>query len=268
MNKLIICLFSLFLFVGCGDDEGPNPDVQIADFIASEGLEVTTTASGLNFVFQEEGTGDLPIVNSIMELTFTGMLTDGTIFSQSTSPIEAYITNQIEGLKEGLSMMRKGSRATFIIPPSIGFGSEGIGDVPGNSAIVYQIQVSKVDNRIQNTIDQYIEDNNLEANQTEEGLYYVLSEEGEGQGPNINSDIEINYTGRFVDGGVFDQSGASSANFPLSNLIRGWQIGIPLMGVGGVGEFIIPPQLAYGQEGRTGIPGDAVLIFDIELISF
>ena len=265
---LIICLFSLFLFVGCGNDDGPDPDTQIADFIASEGLAVTTTTSGLNFVFQEEGTGELPIINSIMELTFTGMLTDGTIFSQRNSPIEAYITNQIDGLKEGLLMMREGSRATFIIPPNIGFGSERIGDVPGNSAIVYEIEVTKIDNQIQNTIDKYIDDNNIEAKATEEGLYYVLSEEGEGEGPNLNSDIEINYIGRFVDGGVFDQSGASSANFPLSNLIRGWQIGIPLMGVGGVGEFIIPPQLGYGQEGRTGIPGDAVLIFDIELISF
>ena len=268
MNKLIICLFSLFLFVGCGDDDGPNPEIQIADFIAAEGLEVTTTASGLNFVFQEEGAGDLPIVNSIMELNFTGMLTDGTVFSQSSSPIEAYLTNQIAGLEEGLRMMREGSRATFIIPQSLGFGSESIGEVPGNSAIVYEIEITKIDNRVQNTIDQYILDNNLTASSTEEGLYYVLSDSGEGQGPNINSNIEINYTGRFVDGGVFDQSGASSASFPLSNLIRGWQIGIPLMGVGGVGEFIIPPQLGYGQEGRTGIPGDAVLIFDIELLSF
>jgi len=239
MNKLIICLFSLFLFVGCGDDDGPDPDIQIANFIESEGLTVTTTASGLNFVFQEEGTGDLPISNSIVEVTFTGKLTDGTIFSQSTSPIEAYITNQIEGLEEGLRMMKEGSRATFIIHPDLGFGSAGIGDVPGNSAIVYDIEIIKIDNRIQNTIDQYIEDNNLSASVTEEGLYYI-----------------------------FDQSGASSASFPLSNLIRGWQIGIPLMGVGGVGEFIIPPQLAYGEEGRTGIPGNAVLIFDIELLDF
>jgi len=95
-----------------------------------------------------------------------------------------------------------------------------------------------------------------------------LTEEGGEQKPNINSNIEINYEGRFLDGVSFDQSGDFPSIFALSNLIVGWQIGIPLMGRGGVGEFIIPPQLGYGRDGRGPIPGDAVLVFDIELVNF
>ncbi len=268
MNKLMIGLLTLVLLFGCKDDEAPDPDLQIADYIASEGLNVTTTASGLRYEFQEEGTGDLPVTNSILSITFTGKLTDGTIFTAGTTPVEVYITNQIEGLAEGFRLMRNGSKATFIIPPDLGFGDLTAGEIPANSVIIYEIEVHGISNRIQDEIDQYIEDNNLTVTETVEGLFYILNETGDDQRPNINSSIEINYEGRFVDGDVFDQSGDMPRTFPLSGLIRGWQIGIPLMGRGGDGLFIIPPQLGYGQDGRTGIPGNAVLIFDIELLDF
>lgn len=268
MNRFIIGLFALLVVLGCNKDETPDPETQIADYIAAEGLTVTTTASGLRYQFQDEGTGDLPISNSIMEVSFTGKLTDGTIFSSSSTPVEAYITTQVAGLEEGMRLMKDGSKATFIIPPNIGFGSGANGDIPGNSAIVYELEVHNIDNRIQTTIDQYIEDNSLTATETREGLFYVLNETGDDQRPNINSNIEINYIGRFTDGDIFDQSGNTPAVFPLSNLIRGWQIGIPLMGRGGDVDLIVPPQLGYGPGARQGIPGNSVLIFDIELLDF
>jgi len=268
MNKLIIGLFSLLLILGCNKDDVPDPDMQIADYIAAEGLNVTTSSSGLRYEFQAEGSGDLPISNSIMEVSFTGKLVDGTIFSQSSTPIEAYITTQIAGLEEGFRLMKAGSKATFIIPPELGFGSAAVGGVPANSVLIYEMEVHEIDNRIQNIMDQFITDNNLTASETSEGLFYVLNEPGGAEKPNIQSSIEINYVGKFINGDIFDQNGDNPASFPLSNLIRGWQIGIPLMGRGGDGVFIIPPQLAYGRDGRTGIPGNSVLIFDIELLDF
>jgi len=164
--------------------------------------------------------------------------------------------------------MRSGSKATFILPPDIGFGDVGTGDIPASSVLIYEIEVEAISNRVQDEIDQYIEDNNLSALETAEGLFYVLSEEGAAERPTVNSSVEINYVGKFTDGEVFDQSGTTPSVFRLSNLIRGWQVGIPLMGRGGDGVFIIPPQLGYGPTGRTGIPGNAVLIFDIELLDF
>lgn len=268
MNKLLIGLFTLLVVFGCKNEEAPDPDIQIAEYVAAEGLDVTTTASGLRYEFQEEGEGSRTISNSIVELTFTGKLVDGTVFTQSTSPINAYVSTQIAGLSEGLRLMRDGSKATFIIPPSIGFGNIAAGEVPANSVVIYEIEIHGIDNQVQETIDQYISDNNLNALETPEGLFYVLNEPGGSSKPNINSSIEINYVGRFTNGEIFDQNGDFPAVFPLRNLIPGWQIGIPFMGREGSGLFIIPPQLGYGFEGRTGIPGNAVLIFDIELIDF
>ncbi len=264
----MIGLFSLLLVLGCKKDDTPDPETQIADYIAAEGLNVTTSSSGLRYEFQTEGSGDLPISNSIMEVSFTGKLVDGTIFSQSNTPIEVYITTQIAGLEEGFRLMKPGSKATFIIPPDLGFGNAAVGDIPANSVIIYEIEAHEVDNRIQDVMDQFISVNNLAASETREGLFYVLNEPGGTEKPNIQSSIEINYVGKFINGDIFDQNGDNPASFPLSNLIRGWQIGIPLMGREGDGVFIIPPQLAYGQDGRTGIPGNSVLIFDIELLDF
>ncbi len=268
MNKLLIGLLTLVLIFGCKDDEPRDPELVIADYIAKEGLNVTTTASGLRYEFQEEGTGDLPVSNSILSLTFTQKLPDGEILSVGTTPSDNYITNQIAGLQEGLRLMKAGSKATFIIPPNIGFGNLRVGDVPANSVLIYEIEVQAISNRIQDEIDQYIEDNSLSVSETPEGLFYVLGEEGGSDRPDINSFVEINYVGRLTNGEIFDQTQDTPAIFALKNLIRGWQIGIPLMGRGGEGILIIPPQLAYGRDGRTGIPGNAVLIFDIELLDF
>lgn len=119
-------------------------------------------------------------------------------------------------------------------------------------------------------IEGYLAENNIEANVTDEGVYYVITEEGSGEtNPTLASTVEVKYKGYLLDGNVFDETvGSMSRSFPLTNLIRGWQIGIPLLTKGGKGTFYIPSGLGYGEQGRTGIPRNSVLIFDIELVDF
>ena len=80
--------------------------------------------------------------------------------------------------------------------------------------------------------------------------------------------MTIHYVGTFIDGSEFDSSvrRGEPATFPLGRLIRGWQEGVPMMGVGDRYEFAIPYHLAYGR-GRGPIPGGATLLFSIELIA-
>ncbi|MDG1513108.1 MAG: FKBP-type peptidyl-prolyl cis-trans isomerase [Mariniblastus sp.] len=123
-------------------------------------------------------------------------------------------------------------------------------------------------------IEQYIADNALDATPATEGLYVVIDDPGAGQNPTINSTVRVKYDGKFielnaqnqlVDGDSFDVSSESGATFPLANVIRGWQLGIPLFKTGGVGKLIIPSGLAYGASGSGSIPPNSVLVFDVEL---
>lgn len=99
--------------------------------------------------------------------------------------------------------------------------------------------------------------------------YRKLSGPGTGRRPNPTDTVTIHYVGRFIDGTEFDSSvrRGEPATFPLNRLIRGWQEGVPMMGVGDRYEFAIPYNLAYGYNGRGPIPGGATLVFTIELIA-
>ncbi|QZH75160.1 MAG: FKBP-type peptidyl-prolyl cis-trans isomerase [Erythrobacter sp.] len=99
-------------------------------------------------------------------------------------------------------------------------------------------------------------------------MFRRTSGSGTGPAPTVQDEITIHYTGSFTDGSVFDSSVARGepATFPLSGLIRGWQVAIPYMGVGDTAEIVIPAGSAYGLQGRGPIPGGATLLFTIELL--
>lgn len=117
----------------------------------------------------------------------------------------------------------------------------------------------------ENEILEYIADNNLDAQKSASGLYYVIENQGTGATPTASSDVTVAYKGYFTNGSVFDQN-AEGITFNLSQVIAGWTEGITYFNEGGSGMLLIPSRLAYGNAGRSGIPGGAVLIFDIELL--
>ena len=119
-------------------------------------------------------------------------------------------------------------------------------------------------------IQTYIADNNLDAQSTSSGLHYTIDKEGNGQHPNLNNEVTVHYRGYYTDGEQFDSSydRGMPATFPLSMVIEGWQEGIPFFSKGGKGKLLIPSHLGYGSGPPPGIRPNAVLVFDIELITF
>jgi len=117
-------------------------------------------------------------------------------------------------------------------------------------------------------ITKYLSDNNISAQQDTSGLRYVIHTNKGGSKPTVENCVEVKYRGKFLkDGTVFDES--ENLSFPLNGVIPGWQLGIPLMGIGDSATFYIPSGLAYGPRGYPGfIPPDAILIFDVELLAF
>lgn len=115
-------------------------------------------------------------------------------------------------------------------------------------------------------ITAYLSKNNLQAKKTNNGLYYIIEQEGSGKRPTSNSTVTVAYKGYLLDGTVFDESSASGVTFPLNAVIPGWTLGIPLFKEGGFGTLIIPSNLGYGNNGTRGIPGGAVLVFEVKLL--
>lgn len=116
-------------------------------------------------------------------------------------------------------------------------------------------------------ITEFIAENNLNAEKSDSGLYYVIDNPGDGEQPSFSDNVTVAYKGYFTSGNVFDESSASGISFDLNRVIAGWTEGITYFKEGGSGMLLIPSHLAYGNAGRPGIPGGAVLIFDINLIS-
>lgn len=121
----------------------------------------------------------------------------------------------------------------------------------------------------------FLEENKKDPNVkvTASGLQYKVLTEGKGNKPSATSKVTVKYTGKLIDGTVFDSTdknnGGEPISFGLNQVIRGWTEGLQLMSPGSKYIFYIPSDLAYGDQGAGGlIPGGATLIFEIELISF
>jgi FKBP-type peptidyl-prolyl cis-trans isomerase len=115
-------------------------------------------------------------------------------------------------------------------------------------------------------IQAYIKANNITATKDPSGLYYQIVTPGTGSYPNVNSLITGAYTGKLLNGTVFD-SGAIN-NTILSSYIKGWQIGIPHINTGGRILLLIPSALGYGNTTSGSIPANSVLIFTVDLTGF
>ena len=104
---------------------------------------------------------------------------------------------------------------------------------------------------------------------TPSGLKYRrIRGEGSGAKPGPTDSVTIHYVGSLTDGTVFDSSVENGApvTMALPDLIPGWQEGVPLMSVGDVYEFEVPPALGYGPQGIGPIPPNATLRFTIGLL--
>ena len=111
-----------------------------------------------------------------------------------------------------------------------------------------------------------------DAKVSDSGIYYTVLEEGSGDTPTKGATVSVHYTGKFMDGKVFDSSVSRGEpiEFPLGmgHVIPGWDETILEMTVGEERIVVIPPSLAYGERGYPGaIPPNSWLIFEVELVA-
>lgn len=97
------------------------------------------------------------------------------------------------------------------------------------------------------------------------GLFYKIETPGTGKTPEACKWVNAKYKGRFTNGQVFDSSN-TGVDFSLGRVIRGWTNGVPLLKEGGKITLYVPPSLGYGSEDYSSIPGNSILVFDVELL--
>lgn len=104
---------------------------------------------------------------------------------------------------------------------------------------------------------------------TPSGLQYLVVKEGNGPKPGPNDAVTVHYTGRLIDGTVFDSSveRGEPATFGVGQVIPGWVEGLQMMNEGSAWRLFIPAELAYGKHGTGPIQPNSTLIFDVQLIS-
>lgn len=103
---------------------------------------------------------------------------------------------------------------------------------------------------------------------TASGLQYEVLKSGGGAKPTATNTVKVHYHGTLIDGAVFDSSVERNEpiEFPVSGVIKGWTEALQLMSVGDKWRLTIPADLAYGPRGTGSIPGNSVLVFEVELL--
>lgn len=278
--KYLFSLLTIALFLtNCGNDL-PNPNVDpatqlqeeisnIKSYLLANNITAEETSSGLHYVIEEQGSGSFIDENAEINIILSGYFLDGTTFDGTVecTPATFRVSQLIQGIREGITKFNVGGKGTLYIPSALAFGQTANGPIPANTTVVFEFELVDLQPYEVGKMKAYIAEKGLTVDSTTSGIYYVIEEPGEGDHPTVSSTVTVNYKGYFLYGDIFDQSN-TPATFELNNVILGWQEAIPLLKAGGSATFLIPSGRGYGSAGTQGIPGNSVLIFEVELIEF
>jgi peptidylprolyl isomerase len=249
------------LVVALTDDDGGAGG---PGYVTEGGVQVTETQIGYGPAAES---GDVVTVH------YTGRLESGEEFDSSVggTPFSLILdTGQvIPGWDEGLAGIQTGGKRTLVIPPDLAYGEEGGGPIPPNATLIFEIEALGVSD----TAAESPPDVEGQREEQDSGLVIIDVEEGQGAEAKSGDQVFIHYTGWLeADGTQIDTSLVTPEVIPFAigqeDGIEGWSQGIPGMKEGGTRRLIVPPALAFGEEGAGDgqIPPGATLIFDIQLI--
>ena len=274
----------------------------IRNFIAQKAITVAANPSGIYFIEKKKGTGKSPVKDDYVSAHFiVSRLTGEQIFStyEQNEPVDFQFGSRFEnlGFQEAVAMMRVGGTAQALVPSSMAFGAQGAGDIIAPfTPLFYDLELVNVmskgewdkkqavkaaqkqadDARLEKEearlLQKYLKESGITTPALPSGLIYIERQKGTGPKADAGMRVQVHYTGKLLDGSIFDSSYDVGQPYEFvlgrKGVIAGWEEGIALMNEGGKATLVIPSKLAYKDRGAGGgrIPPFASLVFDVELV--
>ena len=259
----------------------------------------TKLSSGLQYKIVKHGTGKKkPAITDHIEMYIHVRVGDSTTFDSRKMYGEKPVPYGIVAPKfkgdpvEGFMLMVAGDSAVFKLP--VDTLIKGAGQAPpgmkAGQTIEWDVALISVRTDAEEKIatekksaeqkgvddkllQQYFTKNNLKPLKTASGIYYIISKEGTGEKVQAGETVSVNYTGKLIDGKVFDSNEDSAYHHvePFSvevgkgHVIKGWDEGLQLLKKGSKATLFIPSGLAYGPQERNPIPANGILIFEVSV---
>lgn len=266
---LLVVMGLLLTQVGCapaGEQPKPEEPAQTSGSTdtkpAANGEKPSEPASPAKVKITDVkvGTGETAADGDLLVVQYRGTFTDGKEFdsnmSQEREPFNFRLGegSVIPGWDQGMKGMKVGGTRKLEIPWALAYGEQGRPpQIPAKADLNFEVKLLYV------------------VKKGDEGAYDAKDiKVGEGPAVKAGDRVKVHYVGKFLNGKEFDSSRPRGQAFDLTvgqgQVIRGWDEGLVGMKKGGVRRLVLPPALAYGEQGNQGIPPNSVLDFEIELL--
>lgn len=147
MNKLLL-FFSLILgLASCktySDDDLKSFDKEIRAYLKKKNIQCEKTETGLYYKIIEPGEGEFIRFQDVVSFTYKGSFLNGEVFDNQMQAVEFPVKQMIGAWKEIMLELKPGAKAFLVAPPSLGYGSNELDDIPPNSILVFELEIKNV----------------------------------------------------------------------------------------------------------------------------
>jgi len=304
MKYTLLFLFLSLPFLSQAESLSTSTDtiITIEEYLKANELKAEISDKGIYYYIEDHGSGAQPKAGDYVKVRFKGTLLNGKVFDESKAG-EPFVfqlgyRQVILGWEHGIPLFQVGSKGTLYVPSEMAYGNQGVGSVPPNTPLVFEIELLdiltfeeyddymvemerkarqkfeeekeeqfKLDKK---AIQEYIISNKIKkAKRDDSGVSYALTKKGKGDLPNVGDVVEVSYTGYLTDGSVFDK-GKYTVPLGKGKVIKGWEEGLHYFKKASEGWILVPSKLAYGprsiEEDNISIPGNSILVFKIKVL--
>lgn len=234
------------------------------EYVEQNNLDVTELEGGMYIRIDEKGDSQRAEADQVILVDYRGIVASTGETVLEAEDFTGVYNTLLLGWQTGLKEIGVGGKCTMVLPPSLAFGAQILNNIPQNSTMVFEVTLKGIFSST--TVEGYVERNNLNTTVLDKGVQIVILEEGNSKKPTANTQVRVNYKGKFTNELSFDEG--EDVTYNLSNLIEAWGIGLQEIGEGGKCILIIPSEVGYGSTGSSNgiIPPDTPLVFEIDLL--